>query len=147
MNITRYNPQNRQLTERDFFGTMFDDFFAPFTFIQQGKSHSQPAPRVDIYEKENRIYINAELPGVAKEDISVDIKGKQLTLSGVRKNDETIEEGNLYRRECRYGTFERTFTLPFTVKSDNIDAAFDNGMLKLIITKPEEESSTRITIQ
>ncbi len=146
MNITRYNATNRQAAEQDFFGAMFNDFFAPFTFIQQGNSHTQSAPRVDIYEKENRIFIHAELPGVPKEEISVDIKGKQLTLSGERKTDQTAEQGTVYRKECRYGAFERTFTLPFIIKSENIDAAFDNGVLKLAITRPEEETTTRIAI-
>ncbi len=146
MHITRYNSPGRQAAEQDFFGTMFNDFFAPFTFVQQGNSRTQSAPRVDIYEKENRIFINAELPGVDKEEISVDIKGKQLTLSGERKTDETADKGTIYRKECRYGTFERTFTLPFIIKSENIEAAFDNGVLKLAITRPEEETTTRIAI-
>ncbi len=146
MNITRYNRANRQAADQDFFGAMFNDFFAPFTLVQQGNSQTQSAPRVDIYEKENRIFINAELPGVQKEEISVDIKGRQLTVSGEKKPDETAEEGTIYRKECRYGAFERTFTLPFTIKSENIDAAFDNGVLTLAITRPQEETSTRIAI-
>ncbi len=146
MNITRYNAANGQTAQQDFFDTMFNEFFTPFTLLQQGNSPRHNAPRVDIYEKEGRIYINAELPGVNKEDISVDIKGKQLTLSGERKHKEEEEPGTIYRKECRYGTFERTFTLPFMVKGENIDAKFDNGVLILAITRPKEEISTRVAI-
>ncbi len=144
MNVVRYTPSINR--DRDFFDTMFSDFFAPFTMVDNENPQQQTSPKVDIYEKENCIHIDAELPGVNKEDISVDIKGKFLTLSGERKKDETVEKKDLYRRECRYGAFKRSFTLPFEVKNENIEARFDNGILKLTITRPKEEESTRIII-
>ncbi len=102
--------------------------------------------KVDIYEKENIVCLDAELPGVEKEDISVDIKGRLLTLKAEAKSDDEIKEDNLYRRERRYGIFERSFNLPFEVTSDNIKAHFKNGVLKLEIAKPEEQAAKQILI-
>ena len=118
MNLVRYNPNNRLRSAGSMGPRIFDDFFSDFfsPAATSGKPASlfeHQAMNVDIYEKDNTIVINAELPGVAKEDISVDIKGKLVTLGGERKSDEEIKDDTCYRRERRYGKFERTFNLPF----------------------------------
>ena len=102
--------------------------------------------KVDIYEKDNTIVINAELPGVAKEDISVDIKGKLVTLGGERKSEEEINEKNTYRRERKYGKFERSFNLPFEVSGESVKATYNSGVLRLEIPRPEEQVAKKITI-
>jgi len=129
------------------FDDFFSDFFSPLAMTAKPASmQDNLALKVDIYEKDNTIVINAELPGVAKEDISVDIKGKLVTLGGERKSDEEINEENCYRRERRYGKFERTFNLPFEVNGDSVKATYDNGILKLEIAKPEAQVAKKITI-
>lgn len=151
MNLVRYNPQRRAAVRRSkgprFFDTVLDDFFSPFAMTHNvADAHTATSLKVDIYEKDDTLFIDAEFPGIAKEDIFVDVKGRLITLGGERKNDQEISEENSYRRERRYGKFERTFTLPFEVKSENVNASYDNGILKLQISKPEEEVTRKITI-
>ena len=151
MNLVRYNPNNRLRSGNNMGARIFDDFFSDFfsplaMTAKPASMQDNLALKVDIYEKDNTIVINAELPGVAKEDISVDIKGKLVTLGGERKSDEEINEENCYRRERRYGKFERTFNLPFEVNGDSIKATYDNGILKLEIAKPEAQVAKKITI-
>jgi HSP20 family protein len=151
MNIVRYNPNNRLRSATSMGPRIFDDFFSDFfsPTVTSGKPASlfeHQGMNVDIYEKDNTIIINAELPGVAKEDISVDIKGKLVTLGGERKSDEEIKDDTCYRRERRYGKFERTFNLPFEVNSDSVKATYNNGVLRLDIPKPEEQVAKKITV-
>lgn len=151
MNLVRYNPHSR-LQSRSNMGTrlfddLFSDFFSPMVMTGPRANLQESLNlKVDIYEKDDAIFINAELPGIAKEDISVDVKGKLVTLGGERKKDVEINEENFYRRERRYGKFERTFNLPFEVSSDSVKATFDKGILKLEIPKPEEQAVKKITI-
>ncbi len=151
MNLVHYNPNNQvgRSVNRgyDFFDSVFDDFLAPLMMARPASSLGRNLQvKVDIYEKENIVCLDAELPGVEKEDISVDIKGRLLTLKAEAKSDDEIKEDNLYRRERRYGIFERSFNLPFEVTSDNIKAHFKNGVLKLEIAKPEEQAAKQILI-
>lgn len=151
MNLVRYSPHSRLQTRSNMgtrvFDDLFSDFFSPTVMTgPQASLQESLNLKVDIYEKDDAIFINAELPGIAKEDISVDVKGKLVTLGGERKKDEEINEENFYRRERKYGKFERTFNLPFEVSSDSVKATFDKGILKLEIPKPEEQVVKKITI-
>lgn len=151
MNLVRYNPHRRMaVTQRpatNVFDDVFDGFFSPFVMGQDARRQSQENNlQVDIYEKEEKIIVEAEFAGVQKEDITVDIKGKILTLGGERKLDEEIASENSYRRERNYGTFARKFNLPFEVDADNISATLNNGVLKLTISKPEAQKTKKITI-
>jgi len=128
--------------------TFLDDFFIPFTNTVSPRNFNENLNlKVDIYEKDDTVIIEAELPGVEKEDLYVDTKGKLVTLGGERKSDEKITDENSYRRERKYGKFERTFNLPFEISTDRVTATFNNGILKLEIPKPEEETTSKIAIQ
>jgi HSP20 family protein len=151
MNLVRYNPHNRLHSGTNMgtriFDDLFSDLFSPLAITGKPASMQEGLSlKVDIYEKDDTVVINAELPGIAKEDISVDIKGKLVTLGGERKSDEEINEENCYRRERRYGKVERTFNLPFEVSSETVKASYDNGILKLEIPKPEEQVVKKVTI-
>jgi len=150
MQLARYQP-NRYSTERSnnslrLFGGLWDDFFTPAIATVSQKAFNEEL-KVDIYEKNDAVFIDTELPGVEKDDIFVDAKGKLVTLGGERKSDEEIKEENSYRRERRYGKFERAFNLPFEVDVKTVKATFTNGILKLEIPKPVEAKPEKITIQ
>lgn len=151
MNLVRYNPHyglSRRTNRGDrFFDEIFDDFFTPFLMTGSTvKAGQSLGLKVDIYQKDDAVIIDAELPGVEKDDIYVDVKGKNVTLGGERKSDTELKDENCYRRERRYGKFERTFSMPFEVDSDAVKATFNNGVLKLEIAKPEEQVVKKITI-
>jgi HSP20 family protein len=103
-------------------------------------------PAVDMFENDDKIVIKAELPGVDKKDISVDVKDRVLTLSGERNYDHEVKEENYYRRERTCGKFKRTFNLPADVDSDKIKADFKDGVLKVEMPKPEAQKPKRITV-
>jgi len=153
MNLVRYNPNNRLSTRTNrelglgFFDDLFNDFFSPSMMSTMPAAMQKSGNlKVDIYEKDNSIMVNAELPGIAKEDVSVNVTGKLVTIGGERRNNEEINDKNCYRRERSYGKFERTFSLPFEANADSVKATFDNGLLKLEIPKPEEQVAKKITI-
>lgn len=150
MNLVRCNP-NRNVARRthrpNIFDNVFDDLLTPF-FVNGEPTNFQNVGnlKVDIYEKDESIFIEAELAGVEKNNITVDVKGKLITLGGERKNREDVTDDNSYRKERTFGKFERTFSLPFEIKGSDVKAEFKNGILELEITKPEEQVKQKITI-
>jgi HSP20 family protein len=81
-----------------------------------------------------------------KESITVDVKDRILTLKGERSEDKAVNEDNYYRKERTYGRFERAFTLPAEVKTDDIKAEYKDGVLKVIVPKPEVQKPRQITV-
>jgi HSP20 family protein len=132
-------PFNRNLN-------LFDDFFAPFSGVVNDTVARGYRPSVDIYEKEDRLCIEAELPGFDKENIKVDVNGRLLTIGGERVSNEAVKDENKYRRERHFGSFERSFKLPFEVNEEQISATYKDGVLTLLVEKPEEQKPKQITI-
>lgn len=145
MHLTTWNPRvARRPVDKTY--KLFDDFFTPFSGYHQESSNSSFYPSVDIYEEDDVLVIEAELPGISKENIKVDVNNRLLTLAGERTIDEKNTEAAKYRRERHYGTFERTFKLPFEVSEKHINATYKNGILTLRVEKPEEQKPKQITI-
>jgi len=128
------------------FGSLFDSVFNPGVWADGIHSATKWNPVVDVYEKEGNYVISAEIPGVDKEDIQIDVKDRVLTLKGERTSETETEEGNYHRRERHYGRFERAFVLPEDVEADRIDASFKDGMLHISIPKPEEKKPKMIAV-
>ena len=102
-------------------------------------------PKIDISEDEKNIYLEAELPGVRKEDLKVKLEDNKLTISGEKKNNaEKDNKKSFYNRERIFGTFEKVFTIQTGINKDNIKAEFENGVLSLTIEKfiPEKKERT-----
>jgi HSP20 family protein len=102
-------------------------------------------PPVDIEETEDAWVVEAELPGVDRKDVNVDVDGSELTISGEIKDRE--RQGILRRRTRRVGRFEYRVTLPGEIDADGVDASLDNGVLKLRVPKPERARPHRIEIK
>ena len=103
-------------------------------------------PAVDMFDNDDKIVLKAELPGMKKNDFSVDVKDRVLTLSGERNYDNEVKEENYYRRERACGSFKRAFHLPSDVDADNIKAEFKDGVLRVEIPKPEAQKPKQITV-
>jgi HSP20 family protein len=146
MQLMKWNPARDTLGCRHNLGSFFDDFFYPSrkSALDEGMWNWNPA--VDIYEEQDNIVIKAELPGVPKEGIMVDVKGRVLTLKGERSADNETKEEKFYRRERMYGRFERAFTLPGEVHPDSVNAEFTDGVLKITVPKPESHKPKQITV-
>lgn len=103
-------------------------------------------PAVDIYDNGDNLVIKAEVPGVDKEDIQVDLKDRVLTLKGERQVDNEIEKDNFYRQERIRGSFQRAFTLNESLDPETIKAQYKDGVLTIEIPKTQEQAPRQITI-
>lgn len=92
-------------------------------------------PSVNTREGEYAYHVEVDLPGVKKEDISVDLKDDVLTISGERKTKSEINEKDYYKQECSYGKFQRSFTIPEDTDVENIEANSEDGVLEVVIPK------------
>lgn len=141
MKLARYNPFN----ELTFWGNSFDDFFnEPFLKT----NNNEPwYPAVDILNEKDNVVLNIELPGVKKEDISVNIEERVLTIKGEKKFDAEEKKDGYYRKERSYGSFKRTFRLSDDVLIDDVNADFTDGVLTLTLKKDTvKEEVKQITI-
>jgi HSP20 family protein len=134
---------------------MFDEFWRrPFPSLL-GAERWWPAaalrmhaPALDVYEEKDQVVVKAELPGLSKDDIEVNLSGSTLTIKGEKKKEEEIEEKDYYRCERSYGSFARSLELPSEVKADQISASFKNGVLEIRMPKTEEakKKETKVKI-
>ena len=145
MNLVRWNPWRDMSTLQHRINHLFNE---PFFHSGDDDELSLGTwyPAVDMFDDDDKIVIKAELPGMEKKDISVDIENRVLTLSGERNYDNEVKEENYYRRERATGRFKRVFNLPADVDSDQIKADFKDGVLKVEIPKPEEQKPKQITV-
>jgi HSP20 family protein len=104
-------------------------------------------PPVDTFEEGETIVITAELPGVKKENVSIDIKDNTISISGERILEENISDKKYFRRERCHGRFYRAFSLPETADPNRISAFFKDGLLKIVIHRSEETVSKKVDIQ
>ena len=146
MNLVRWNPYGEMTSMKNRINRMFSD---PFWFPRRMDDDADIGmwnPAVDLYEQDDHFVIKAELPGVDKKDISIDLKDRVLTLSGERSYENEAKEENYYRRERSFGKFQRAFTLPADVDSDKIKAEFRDGLLRIEVPKPEHQKPKQVTI-
>ena len=125
-------PFNTRKLARSFFN---DDLFRPF--MQMNDWMGMNGFRVDIREQDGAYVLDAELPGFKKEDIKIDVENDCLTISAERKLDEEEKQKNFIKRERFYGSFSRSFDVS-GVNVDGIEAAYNDGVLKLTMPKKVE---------
>lgn len=105
------------------------------------------APALDVYEEKDDIVVKAELPGMDKDQIVVEISGSELILKGEKRKEEKVEQGNYFRCERSYGAFRRSVELPKDVQADKIKASFKNGILEVRLPKTEKAKAKEIKIK
>jgi HSP20 family protein len=94
------------------------------------------SPKIDVFERENRLVTRVDLPGMKKEEVSVEVTDGHLTLSGERKRDTEEKKDNFYRSEREYGSFYRAVPLPQGVKLEDVKATFADGILEVSVPLP-----------
>jgi HSP20 family protein len=102
-------------------------------------------PKVDLIDRDDEVFIKAELPGIDKKDIEVSMTGNTITIKGSSKKEEKEEKGDYYRCEISQGSFSRSMSLPAEVNIDKSQAKFKDGVLEL--TLPKTESTKRRNIK
>ncbi len=146
MELIRWNPMRDVLGLRHQMNHLFDNVFRPVVRGDSRLSMWNWNPTVDIYDNDKNIIIKAELPGIDKKDIVIDVKDGVLTLKGERSFDNEVKEKKCYCRERTFGKFERAFRLPAKVDPEKISADYKDGILKIDIPKPEEQKPKQITV-
>jgi HSP20 family protein len=105
------------------------------------------APAVDVYEERDDVVVKAELPGIEKENIDVNVSDRFLSIKAEKKKEEEVKEKDYFRSERSYGSFVRTLELPREVQTDKIKAAFKNGVLEIRLPKTEEAKKKEIKVK
>ena len=145
MAIINWSPAREIASLQQGINRLFEDVFA-----QPGGYDSDAMgawrPPVDIVDTEEAIVIFAEIPGVEKDQVSIEVKDNVISIQGERFVDKSIGNGSYYRSERVFGKFGRSFALPAMIRTDNIRASFKNGILKIIIPKPAEEKPRQVKI-
>lgn len=146
MAIIKWDPLGNIATLQDRINKLFDD-----SFPRQGDEDGELSlcawtPNVDIYETDQGVVVAADLPGVNREEVMVEVKDNVMTISGERSSDPVGQATNYYRRERLCGKFQRTFTLHAMVSPDQIKAKFKNGVLIIEIPHPEMDTPRQISV-
>jgi len=111
------------------------------------RSLAEVFPGLNVWEDENAIHAEAEVPGIAAKDIEIYVRGAELTIRGRRSATEVPEGATWHRQERLWGEFVRTVTLPSEVEADKVEAKFNNGMLTLTMPKAEHARPMKIEIR
>jgi HSP20 family protein len=125
---------------------LMDDFFRGFDMWPFSRPELGPFewrtgafnPSVDVRDEDNRVTIEAELPGITEKDVEVSLSADSITIRGEKKKETEEEEKNYYRLERSYGSFERTVRLPVDIEPDKVEAKFKNGVLSITLPKTKE---------
>jgi HSP20 family protein len=112
-----------------------------------GESLQLRMPTVDLYEEPEEVILKADVPGLSKEDLKIDLADNMVTLSGEKKKEEDVKEKDYSYSERSYGSFSRSLQLPCAVKADQAKATFKNGVLEVKLPKTEEAKKRRISVQ
>lgn len=121
--------------------TLLREFYRPAHWDQD-----VPAIRLDVDETDQAYAITADIPGVNKEDIKVEVDGNQVVISAERKKDTEEKKGNMVRSERHWGQQYRAFTLQCPVDDTKAEARYENGVLKLTLPKKSQAGTHRLEI-
>lgn len=119
---------------------MFDDID---TLPRTRQAATLWSPPIEIFERGSDLVVRADLPGLSKDDVNVDVDNGVLTISGERRSEHEEEREGYFRSERSYGSFSRSIPLPESVNEDQVNASFKDGVLEVTMPKPPEETSKR----
>lgn len=134
MRLINYNPQ---VSSFDRVATLHDLLTANSFGAQRG-------PALDVHEDAERITVRLEAPGLKKENFEISLHGGELTVAGERKAE--VREGEVLRNERFHGRFSRTVSLATPVKSDEVSATYEDGVLSVVLPKSEEAKPRKIVV-
>lgn len=142
MAITRWDPFREVVALQNRFNSLLGG-------LNEGDNPLTAAsfvPAVDVYEDNQKVVLKLEVPGIEEKDLDVRVENHTLTVKGERKFEKEEKEENFHRIERRYGSFYRAFTLPNTVDTENVDAKYNAGVLKLELKKKPEAQPKQIKV-
>ncbi len=147
MALIRWDPFRDLLTLQDRMDRLFQDSMTRNRGYEESLAPGFWSPPVDIYETDEAVILKAELAGLNKNDVTIEVKNSTLVLKGERKFEKDIKEENYHRIERSYGSFSRTFSLPQTVDHSKVGATFKDGLLEITIPKIRDARPKQIEIK
>jgi HSP20 family protein len=143
--LTRWDPLRDLATMQNRLNRIVREPYSPES-PEEALTTTNFAPPVDIYEDEHSIVLKMEVPGIDEKDIDVRIESNTLTVHGERKIEKEEKEENFRRVERQYGSFTRSFTLPNSVDTGQVNAHYDKGILKISLAKKAEAKPKQIKV-
>ncbi len=144
-NLTRFNPM-RDIARFDPFRN-FEDMLSDFPLMTPWSRMDEQGIRMDITETDQSYTVKAEIPGVKKEDIKIEIDGNKVSIRAEVKEEKEESEGNVVRSERYYGQQYRSFSLPQAVDDAAAEAKYQDGVLRLTLPKKGGGSAKQVAIQ
>ena len=122
--------------------SVFDDFFKPWNeWFDNSWVRSMKVPAVNITEEKNQYLVSLAAPGLKKEDFKIDIDGNMLTITSEKEESSEEKKKKFTRKEYSYSSFSRSFTLPDEIKKEQIEAKYDDGVLKITLPRKAEANT------
>jgi len=143
MTLMRWAPWQELETMNKQLGRLLDDGGSGLA----GEDATQWAPSVDIRETDDALLVQAELPGINKKDVKVEVHEGMLTISGERRYEKDVKEKNVHRVERAYGSFSRSFSLPSNIDGDKVEAKMKDGVLEVRLSKRETARPKAIEVR
>jgi HSP20 family protein len=145
-NLIRWEPMSEMVTLRDAMDRLFNEAFTrPWGLMDGGRGAGMPA--LDMYQTDDDVVVKVAVPGIKPEDVQISVTGDLLTVRGEVKDETGSQEKAYHIREQRWGSFERSVTLPTAVRSDKAQAEFENGVLTVTLPKAEDVKPRTITVK
>jgi HSP20 family protein len=142
MAISRWYPIREVASLQDCVNSLFQDFAGD----GQAVTAASFTPAVDVYENNEKVVLKLDIPGIQEKDLDIRVENQILTVRGERKFESEEKEENFHRIERRYGSFFRSFSLPTTVDTENVEASYNAGVLKLELKKKASAQPRQIKI-
>ena len=144
--LTAWNPSVGLSTLREEMNRLFDISLPGFGG-REDRLLGVWSPPLDVFQDKDQLFVKCELPGMKKEDIEISLHENTLTISGQRKHEREVKEGEGFRSERFFGRFHRSVTLPLLVRADNVTAQYKDGILAVTLAKAEEAKPKQIDVQ
>ena len=143
-NLIRWEPAREMMTLREAMDRLFDDAFTrPLGLSVDGGN----VTAIDMYQTDDEIVVKAAVPGYKAEDVQINVTGEVLSIRGELRQEKEMKEKAWQMREQRWGSFERSVTLPTGVLADKAKAEFEDGMLTITLPKAEDSRPKTITVK
>ena len=147
MSIRRWDPFDELASLRESMERVFDEFFTTRRTERRGGVPAVWEPAAELFETDNEVVFRAEMPGIDPKSVDVTVSEDALTVRGEARAEEEQKGRNYYRRELRYGSYQRTVALPTAVQADQARAAYRNGILEVRLPKAERARAKSIRVE
>jgi len=142
MTISRWYPIREVATLQNRVNSLFQDFAGE----SEPVTTASFAPAVDVFENAEKVVLKLDIPGIKEQDLDIRVENQALTVRGERKFEAEEKEENFHRIERRYGSFYRSFSLPTSVDTENVQASYEAGVLKLELKKKASAQPRQIKL-